>query len=252
MTNIEDVRRYWEDHIHDAVISKEEIGSEEFFRDLEQYRFEKLSYLPRVVDFVQYQGRSVLEVGCGLGIDLVRFAQFGALVTGVDLSSAAIELARRNFAHHGLQADLRIMDGENLQFSDGSFDVVYAHGVLQYTGDTERMVHEICRVLKYGGEAILMVYNRYSWLNLLSRLMSVPLEHEDAPFLKKYSISEFRRILSGFSDVEIIPERFPVKTRLHRGLKALVYNGFFVGTFNRIPRPIARPFGWHLMAKAIK
>jgi hypothetical protein len=80
----------------------------------------------------------------------------------------------------------------------------------------------------------------------------VQLEHEDAPILRKYSIDEFRRILRDFSHVEIIPERFPVKTRLHRGLKALVYNSFFVGVFNLIPRWIVRPFGWHLMAKAIK
>jgi hypothetical protein len=97
-----------------------------------------------------------------------------------------------------------------------------------------------------------MVYNRYSWLNLLGWLFGVPLEHEDAPVLNKYSIREFRDMLQGFSRVETIPERFPVKTRLHRGVKAMVYNGLFVGAFNLIPRAIVRPFGWHLMAKAIK
>jgi len=70
--------------------------------------------------------------------------------------------------------------------------------------------------------------------------------------LKKYSIREFRDLLRGFAQVRIIPERFPVKTRLHRGLKAIVYNTCFVGTFNLIPRAMVRPFGWHLMAKAIK
>ena len=97
-----------------------------------------------------------------------------------------------------------------------------------------------------------MVYNRYSWLYLMSKLFGAKLEHEDAPAFKTFSIGQFRRMLRRFSRVEIIPERFPVKTRLHHGPKAWVYNTCFVGTFNLIPRALVRPFGWHIMAKAIK
>lgn len=97
-----------------------------------------------------------------------------------------------------------------------------------------------------------MVYNRYSWLNLMATLFGVKLEHEDAPVLRKYSIREFRHMLRHFSRVEIIPERFPVKTRLHHGLKAMVYNSVFVSAFHLLPRASVRPFGWHLMAKAVK
>jgi hypothetical protein len=97
-----------------------------------------------------------------------------------------------------------------------------------------------------------MVYNRISWLPVLSKLFGVKLEHEDAPVLMKYSIREFKRMLRLFSKVELIPERFPVKTRLHRGAKAVAYNTLFVGAFNLIPRGIVRPLGWHLLAKVVK
>jgi 2-polyprenyl-3-methyl-5-hydroxy-6-metoxy-1,4-benzoquinol methylase len=249
---IEAIRVYWNEHIHDLQIARHPVGSREFFEELEAYRFEKLDYLPRVVDFTAYKGKRVLEVGCGVGIDLVRLAKHGAIVTGVDLSEQAIRLARKNVEFNCVKADLMIMNGEDLKFDDGSFDVVYAHGVLQYTADAGRMIRELQRVLRPGGEAILMVYNRISWLNLLSKLFGVGLEHEDAPVLMKYSIGEFRKMLSGFSQVTIIPERFPVKTRLHRGAKAMIYNAVFVSAFNLIPRAIMRPFGWHIMAKAIK
>ena len=56
----------------------------------------------------------------------------------------------------------------------------------------QRLVRECHRVLRPGGQAIFMVYNRISWLNALSKLMKVPLEHEDAPVLRKFSIAEFR------------------------------------------------------------
>jgi 2-polyprenyl-3-methyl-5-hydroxy-6-metoxy-1,4-benzoquinol methylase len=249
---LEAIRVYWNTHIHDRAIARYPIGTKEFFAELAAYRFEKLAYLPQVVDFTAYKGKRLLEVGCGIGIDLVQFAKCGAIVTGIDLAEESIRLAREHFALNGLRGDLRTMDGEHLQFGDGSFDMVYAHGVLQYTGDAERMISEIYRVLKPGGETILMVYNRYSWLNLLASLFGVKLEHQDAPVLKKYSIRELRSLLRCFSQVEIIPERFPVKTHLHRGMKAVVYNTFFVGAFNLIPRVIVRPLGWHLIAKVIK
>ena len=243
-----DVRDYWNRHIHDLEITTHPVGSPGFFADLDQYHFEKLHHLPRLVDFDGYRGRRVLEVGCGAGTDLVRFAKGGAIVTGVDLSPSAIALATQNFAQQGLQADLREADGEHLPFPDDAFDLVYAHGVVQYTADGQALVDECRRVLKPGGEAVFQVYNRVSWLNALSKLMKVPLEHEDAPVLNKYSAGEFRALLKGFRDIRIVEERFPVKSRLHGGWKGTAFNTLFVGTFNALPRSLVRRFGWHLLA----
>jgi SAM-dependent methyltransferase len=242
------VRDYWNHHIHDLEITKHPVGSPGFFADLDRYHFEKLHHLPRLIDFDGHRGERVLEVGCGAGTDLIRFARGGASVTGVDLSSSAIALARQNFAQQGLTADLREADGERLPFADASFDFVYAHGVVQYTADDRGLVAECRRVLKAGGEAVFQVYNRVSWLNALSKLMKVPLEHEDAPVLRKYSAREFRDLLEGFRDVRIVEERFPVKSRLHGGWKGTLFNTFFVGTFNALPRSLVRRFGWHLLA----
>jgi SAM-dependent methyltransferase len=246
---IDAIQRYWNERIHDLEMTDHPVGTREFFDDLEDYRYDKLHYLPRLVDFSAYRGRTLLEVGCGIGTDLVRFAQGGAQVTGVDLSSTAVELARKNFALHGVAAqDLRVANGEALPFADGTFDVVYGHGVVQYTANAPQLIRECHRVLKPGGEAIFMVYNRVSWLNALSKLMKVQLEHEDAPVLEKYSIAEFKALLAPFADVRIVPERFPVKSRLHKGWKGVAFNTLFVGTFNALPRAWVRPLGWHLMA----
>ena len=246
------IASYWNKHIHDLSIATYPVGTPEFFQQLDEYRFDKLNYLPRLVAFSGYSGKNLLEIGCGAGIDLVRFAVGGANVTGIDLSQTAIDLACKNMEQHGQNGDLQVMNGESMGFRDSMFDVVYAHGVLQYTADTERMIAEIHRVLRPGGEAILMVYNKYSWLNLMRKVTGVPLEHEDAPVLKKFSIPEFKWLLSPFQKVRIIPERFPVKTKLHEGWKARLFNNVFVGTFNLIPRAWTRPFGWHLMAFATK
>ncbi len=249
---IEAITFYWDHHIHDLAIVTSPVGTPGFFRQLDEYRYDKLRYLPRLVDFDSFCGKKLLEIGCGAGVDLVRFARAGAIVTGVDLSKTAIELAHRNFAQNDLPADLWIMNGEALRFEDNSFDVVYAHGVLQYTADPNQMIAEIHRVLKPGGEAIMMVYNRHSWLSFMRKVTKVPLEHEDAPVLRMFTIAEFQGMLNPFRSYKIIPERFPVKTKLHSGWKSKLFNSLFVGTFNILPRSWVRPLGWHLMAFAVK
>jgi len=248
VATVDEVRAYWDQHIHDLEITTHPVGSRGFFDDLDQYHFEKLHHLLRLVDFNGYRGKAVLEVGCGAAVDLARFAKGGAVCTGVDLAQSAIALAKANFEQQGLQADLRVANGEALPFPDNSFDLVYAHGVVQYTADPQALVNEVRRVLKPGGQAIFQVYNRISWLNALSKLMKVGLEHDDAPVLLKYSIGEFKRLVAGFGTVTIVPERFPVKSRLHKGWKGAVYNGLFVGTFNLLPRAVVERFGWHLLA----
>jgi SAM-dependent methyltransferase len=246
---IDEIQRYWNERIHDLEMTDEPVGTKAFFDDLDEYRFDKLRYLPQLVDFSSFRGQRLLEVGCGIGTDLLRFAGGGARVTGVDLSATAIGLAEQNFALHGETAEeLRVGNGEALPYAEGAFDVVYGHGVIQYTADPARLVTECARVLRPGGTGIFMVYNRVSWLNALSHVMKVPLEHEDAPVLKKFSIAEYRELLSPFAETRIVPERFPVKSRLHGGWKGVVFNTCFVGAFNTLPRSWVRPLGWHLMA----
>jgi SAM-dependent methyltransferase len=242
------VRAYWNEHIHDLAITSHPTGSPEFFRDLDDYHFDKLHHLLTLIPFDGLAGRAVLDLGCGTGVDLVRFARGKARVVGVDLSEAAVRLAQQNVGHQHLQAALVVADGERLPFPDNDFDYVFAHGVVQYTANGRRLVDEVRRVLKPGGEAVFQGYNRISWLNALSKLMKVDLEHEGAPVLHKYSPEEFRRTVDGFSDVRLVYERFPVKSRLHGGWKGLAFNTVFVGAFNALPRRWVERYGWHLLA----
>ena len=242
------VRRYWNERIHDLEMTTAPPGSAAFFRELDAYRFEKLDYLPRLVDFAGYAGRRVLEIGCGVGTDLARFARGWALVTGVDLSETAVDFARRNLATLGLQGDLRVADGTALPWADASFDIVYCHGVLQYAAHPLGIVREAHRLLASQGDAIFMVYNRRSWLAWMSRWFGVGLEHGDAPGLRLYTRRELDGLLGVFPRRRIVPERFPVRSRLHKGAKGVLYNALFVPTFRALPAAWVRPLGWHLMA----
>ncbi len=242
------VAAYWNERIHDMEMTQHAVGTAGFFSDLEEYRFDKLRYLPKVVDFDGYGGKDVLEVGCGLGLDLARFAKGGARVTGIDLSAMAIDLARKHFSQRGLDGTLEVMDGNAMTYADESFDMVYVHGVLPYAADAEAMARECRRVLRPGGLAIFMCYNRRSWLSLMTKVTKVPLEHDDSPVFCPRTSGELKRILAPFETVKIRGERFPVRSRLHKGLKGFLYNRIFVPFFTILPRPLVRRWGWHLMA----
>ena len=119
--------------------------------------------------------------------------------TGVDLAASAIALAPAELRAAGARRPSCASPTASSCRFPTRFDLVFAHGVVQYTADDRALVDECRRVLKPGGTAIFQVYNRISWLNALSKLMKVGLEHDDAPVLLKYSIGEFRRLLAGFS-----------------------------------------------------
>jgi len=246
------VRTYWESHVDDWKIATHHAGSAEFFRETEDYRFEKLHYLNDHVPIPESENRSVLEIGCGLGNDLSRFAKQGSKVTGVDLTRRSIELCRANFEQRQLDGKFMEMNGEQLEFADNSFDFVYCHTVLQFTPDPQKMVREIQRVLKPGGTALIMALNKNSWLMLMHRLFKVEIDYLDSPVYHLFSKSEFEQLLSGFSSVNIFSERFPVRTKVHKGIKARIYNALFVDFFNLLPDRWTRFSGHHLLAYASK
>ena len=239
-----------------------EPGSLSFFLSVERDRYgDYAPWMPGTIDFSRYSGRRVLEVGGGLGTDLAQFAKAGAVVTDCDLAAGHVAMARRNFAARGLEGSFLLGDGECLPFQDDSFDVVYSFGVIHHTPDTERAVAEFHRVLKPGGEAIVMVYAKHSWnywyrdwwrlgirggllrTMTMSEILSQHTEYSPSgarPLVKVYTASQCRRLFSRFRDVavtkrQLTPYEIP---RILRGLAS-------VGTWGRL-------MGWNLVVRAVK
>jgi ubiquinone/menaquinone biosynthesis C-methylase UbiE len=157
------VHDFWQANPCGAKFAEMKIGSREFFNAVEQHRYETEWHIPEVVRFERWRDQSVLEIGCGLGTDAINFARAGAHYTGVDLTERSIELVQRRFAYENLRGELRTADAENLPFADNTFDLIYSHGVLHHTPDTQRAINEAHRVLKPGGRAMVMLYHRNSY-----------------------------------------------------------------------------------------
>jgi phosphatidylethanolamine/phosphatidyl-N-methylethanolamine N-methyltransferase len=102
-------------------------------------------------------GGSILEVGVGTGISLPDYAPTNRIF-GVDISPAMLRKAQERVDELGLShvEGLTVMDGERLSFPDESFDVVVAQYVITTVPDPEATLDEFARVLKPGGEIVLV------------------------------------------------------------------------------------------------
>lgn len=260
-----EVQRLW-DADPCGAICEFEPGTRDFFDAVEKYRYcDYAPWMKKAFNFGRYKGKKVLEVGFGLGTDLMQFARAGADVNGIDITRTHYELTRKRFELYGFKADLRLGDAENMPFQDNSFDVVYSFGVLHHTPDTNRAIDEIYRILKPGGEAVISLYHKNSahyWLAnviykgvirgrlLIERIDDILVEmecgtHSDAkPLVKVYTKKEAREMFKKYSTVNI--------DIYHLRRSDCRVSGIFVPIHQSILDTLSKYFGWYVVIHAIK
>jgi glycosyltransferase involved in cell wall biosynthesis/ubiquinone/menaquinone biosynthesis C-methylase UbiE len=233
----------------------------DWFLEVEAYRYGSYApWMPRTMEFAHFAGKDVLEIGGGLGTDLVQFAKHGARVTDLDLSAGHLALAQENFRLRGLSGRFLHHDGERLPFPDGSFDLVYSNGVIHHTPNAQQVINEMHRVLRPGGRAIVMVYaenslhywGRLVWgmgLNggqlaqgsmgdLMSRSVEIT-ENDARPLVKVYTRRRLRRMFGAFREVRIVQRQLTAPE--------------LPGWLRWMPLGLAgRLMGWNLIVKATK
>jgi SAM-dependent methyltransferase len=161
--DLEQRRSFWTEYQPGLRFSAAEVGTPEFFREVERHRYQLEPHIPEVVRFRAWNGRDVLEAGCGIATDGLQFARAGARYTGIDFSPTALDLARRRFELENVEGSFVQGSITHLPFAGASFDLVYSNGVIHHLPQTEQVVREIHRVLRPGGTAVVMVYHRGSF-----------------------------------------------------------------------------------------
>ena len=96
-------------------------------------------------------GKSILDVGAGLGESSVYFALQGARVTSTDLSPSMVETAARLAARHHVTIETVVSAGENLEVASSAFDVVYIANTIHHVTNKPALFQQVLRALKPGG-----------------------------------------------------------------------------------------------------
>lgn len=104
---------------------------------------------------------TILDVGCGGGILTEALARSGAQITGIDLSEASLEIARRHAKEQGLNIDYRYESIEEVaEKHAGKFDVITCMEMLEHVPEPDKIISACSRLLKPGGHAFFSSINR--------------------------------------------------------------------------------------------
>ena len=112
----------------------------------------------RIIPFEAIAGRRVLEIGCGMGLHTELMARAGAHVTALDISPTSVAATRARLALRGLAADVREADAETLE-AEAAYDFIWSWGVIHHSARTGRVLRNLYRALKPGGQLRFMVYS---------------------------------------------------------------------------------------------
>lgn len=200
------VRSHWEQEVCGTRYGASE-DRRTYFAEIERTRYEQDFMLRDFARFETARGKKVLEVGVGAGTDLAQWARVGAIVYGIDLTDAAVELSRERIALEGLSAQIARGDAEQLTFPNDYFDIYYSWGVLHHTPNTEQAISEACRVLRPGGTLKIMLYHWPSVGALLVWLLHGPLRmrflgpratyarYVESPGTRMFTVQEGRQMV---------------------------------------------------------
>lgn len=264
--DISNVHSYWNNRPCNIRHSTKEVGSKEYFAEVEQRKYMVEPHIPGFAEFEKWKGKKVLEIGCGIGTDTINFARAGAQVTAVDLSDKSLELAKQRAEVFGLDVKFYNANSEELSKTVPveKYDLIYSFGVLHHTPHPEKAFEELKKYMGPDSTIKIMVYYRLSWkvlwiiltygLGQFWKADELIAKYSEAqtgcPVTYSYTKKTVKKLLSGFTITDVsVDHIFPYVIKDY-----VKYRYRFVWYFRILPRPVFRwlekHFGWHLCVTA--
>lgn len=251
--SIDDVQAYWNRRPCNIRHSTAEIGTRQYFDDVEERKYFVEPHIPGFAQFERWRGKRVLEVGCGIGTDAMNFARAGADYTAVELSEVSMALAKKRFEVFGLEGRFIHCNAEQLSHhvEHGAFDLVYSFGVIHHAPNPALIVQEMRQVIRPGGELKLMVYARNSWKDaMIEAGFDQPEAQSGCPIAFTYTAEEAATLTAGFEITELRQDHiFPYMVEQY-----VRYEYEPQPWFKAMPpgmfAALEKRFGWHMLITA--
>jgi ubiquinone/menaquinone biosynthesis C-methylase UbiE len=182
------IKQFWnEQPVGSNFVAYEE--GKAFYERYDEFRYRTEGHILKELDELDVKDKSVLEIGLGQGADSMQLINRGAIYHGIDLTEESVRRVKERFQLFDKPyREVQVANAEQIPYSDNYFDLVYSHGVIHHSPRIESIVAEIYRVLKPGGQAVIMLYHKHSYnyhisisvLRRMGLMMLVPF-----PFLAK-------------------------------------------------------------------
>lgn len=251
---INEVKSFWDSRPCNVRHSKKEVGTKEYFDEVENKKFFVEPHIKSFSKFNEWNGKKVLEIGCGLATAGINFARYGADYTGVELSEESLALAQKRFEVYNQRGEFYQGNAENLSdfLPEEKYHLVYSWGVIHHTPHPEKVIKEISKYLSKDGTFKLMMYASESWKNYM---ISIGLDQPEAqygcPIAYTYTEEEIHDLLSEDFDVISIERDhiFPYQIEPYKEGKYIKQPWFEVMP-DEMFEILEKKLGWHLLITA--
>ena len=249
---IDDVRTYWDDRPCNVRHSQKEIGTREYFDEVERKRYTAEPHIPSFAGFSDTDGKKVLEVGCGMATEGINFARAGATYTGTDLSTESLDLAEKRFKVYNEKGNFYLGNSEELSsfVPVETYDLIYSFGVIHHSPHPEKIISEIKKYMNKDSTLKIMLYASESWKNyMIEAGYDQPEAQYGCPIANTYTKDEVRKLLDGF-DVTIEQYHiFPYQIEPYKRGE-FVKQPWFEAMPDEIFEVLKKNLGWHLLITA--
>lgn len=263
---IDRVRDFWNARPCNIRHSALPVGTREYFDEVEARKYFVEPHIPGFAQFERWQGKRVLEIGCGIGTDTVNFARAGAHVTAVDISEASSAICRDRLAVFGLEGEVLSGNAEELDtfLPVEPYDLIYSFGVIHHTLNPARVFEQLRQYCRPETELRIMLYSKLSWKAIWTvltygrgafwRWKELIQKYSEAetgcPITHTYSSNDVQLLMREYLITDIWKNHiFP-----YRISDYVQYRYNFVWYFKILPRPFFRwleqRLGWHTLIVA--
>jgi len=254
--NIDVIQKYWDERPCNIRHSSKDIGTKEYFDEVEHKKYFVEPHIPPFADFHKWKGKKVFEVGCGIGTDAVNFARSGAQYFAIDVSQESIDLAKIRFNVFKLNGNFFHGNAEIITSitSENNFDLVYSFGVIHHTTNPRAVIEEAYKLLKAGGELRIMLYNKNSWKSFMIECgMDQPEAQSGCPVALAYDESDIHELIGDLFDIDSITNEhiFPYVIENYRK-NEYTLEPWFREMPEKMFKHLEKKLGWHTLIKATK
>ncbi len=253
MSDILQVQKYWDARPCNLRHSDKEVGTIEYFDEVEAKRYAAEPHIPRFADFSRWSGKRVLEVGCGMATEGINFVRAGANYTGTDLSRESVNLAINRFISYNLEANFYTGDAEDLSgvVPVEFYDLIYSFGVIHHSPNPDMIVNNIKHYMNKDSVLKIMLYAKNSWKNFMIEAgYDQPEAQYGCPIANTYDEDDVKRLLRGFKILSIEQDHiFPYRVEAYKkGL--FIKQPWFESMPDEIFNVLKKNLGWHLLITA--
>ena len=253
MNDILKVKNFWDTRPCNIRHSSKEIGSLEYFEEVEKKKFFVEHHIPVFSQFELWNNKSVLEIGCGLGTAAINFAKSGADYTGIELSEESLKLAKKRFKVYGLNGTFYSGNAEELDsfIPDKKFDLIYSFGVIHHSPNPRKIIEQIKGYIHKDSIIKIMVYAKNSWKNIMiSEGLDQPEAQSGCPIAFTYTKEEATKLLDGFEIIEIKQDHiFPYEIEPYKR-NEYVKVPWFANMPENVFKTLEKNLGWHMLITA--